>query len=59
MLRLTLILSLLLLPLPVPAQTITGVASVTDGDSLKIGGTRIRSGSFVMPWDWRRGARTP
>jgi hypothetical protein len=49
LLRLTLILCLLLLPLPVSAQTITGVASVTDGDSLEIRGTRIRLHAIDAP----------
>ena len=49
LLRLTLILCLLLLPLPVSAQTITGVASVTDGDSLEIRGTRIRLHGIDAP----------
>ena len=49
LLRLTLILSLLLLPLSTSAQTITGVASVTDGDSLKIRGTRIRLHGIDAP----------
>lgn len=49
LLRLTLILCLLLLPLPVLAQTITGVASVTDGDSLEIRGTRIRLHGIDAP----------
>ena len=49
LLRLTLILSLLLLPLPVLAQTITGVASVTDGDSLEIHGTGIRLEGIEAP----------
>jgi endonuclease YncB( thermonuclease family) len=47
LLRLTL--CLLLLPLPVSAQTITGVASVTDGDSLEIRGTRIRLHGIDAP----------
>jgi endonuclease YncB( thermonuclease family) len=49
LLRLTLILCLLLLPLPVSAQTITGVASVTDGDSLEIRGMRIRLHGIDAP----------
>ncbi|MBD1204708.1 MAG: thermonuclease family protein [Rhodobacteraceae bacterium] len=42
MLRPTLTLCLLLLPLLILAQTVTGVAIVTDGDSLEIRGTSIR-----------------
>ena len=49
LLRLTLTLCLLLLPLPISAQTITGVASVTDGDSLEIRGTRIRLHGIDAP----------
>jgi len=49
LLRLTLTLCLLVLPLPVSAQTITGVASVTDGDSLEIRGTRIRLHGIDAP----------
>lgn len=49
MLRLTLTLCLLLLPLSVSAETITGVASVTDGDSLEIRGTRIRLHGIDAP----------
>lgn len=49
LLRLTLILSMLLWSLPVTAQTITGIASVTDGDSLKIGGIRIRLHGIDAP----------
>ena len=49
LLRLTLTLCLLLLPLSISAQTITGVASVTDGDSLEIRGTRIRLHGIDAP----------
>ena len=49
MLRLALILCLLFLSLPVTAQTITGVASVTDGNSLEIRGTRIRLHGIDAP----------
>ncbi len=49
LLRLTLTLCLLLLPLSVSAQTITGVASVRDGDSLEIRGTRIRLHGIDAP----------
>ena len=49
MLRLALILCLLFLSPPVTAQTFTGVASVTDGDSLEIRGTRIRLHGIDAP----------
>jgi endonuclease YncB( thermonuclease family) len=49
LLRLALILCLLFLSLPVTAQTITGVASVTDGDSLEIRGMRIRLHGIDAP----------
>ena len=49
MLRLALTLCLLLLSLPVTAQTTTSVASVTDGDSLEIRGTRIRLHGIDAP----------
>ena len=49
MLRLTLTLCLLLLPLSISAETITGVASVTDGDTLEIRGTRIRLHGIDAP----------
>lgn len=49
LLRPTLTLCLLLLPLSISAQTITGVASVTDGDSLEIRGTRIRLHGIDAP----------
>jgi len=49
LLRLVLILCALLLSLPVSAQTITGVASVTDGDSLEIRGIRIRLHGIDAP----------
>ena len=49
LLRLYLILSLVFLALPVSAQAITGVASVTDGDSLEIRVMRIRSNGIDAP----------
>lgn len=49
LLRFTLILCLLFSPLLVSAQTITGIASVTDGDSLEIRGTRIRLYGIEAP----------
>ena len=49
LLRLYLILSLVFLALPVSGQTITGVASVTDGDSLEIGVMRIRLNGIDAP----------
>lgn len=49
LLRLYLILSLVVLALPVSAQTITGVASVTDGDSLEIGLILIRLNGIDAP----------
>ncbi|WP_445809762.1 thermonuclease family protein [Yoonia sp.] len=49
MLRFTLILCFLFSPLLVSAQTITGIASVTDGDSLEIRGTRIRLHGIDAP----------
>lgn len=49
MLRFTLNLCLLFSPLLVSAQTITGIASVTDGDSLEIRGTRIRLHGIDAP----------
>lgn len=49
LLRLFLIFSMLLLPMVVSAQTITGVASVTDGDSLEIRGMRIRLHGIDAP----------
>ena len=49
MLRLTLTLCLLLLPLSISAETITGVASVTDGDTLEIRGKRIRLHGIDAP----------
>lgn len=49
LLRFTLILSLMFSPLLVSAQTITGIASVTDGDSLEIRGTRIRLHGIDAP----------
>jgi len=49
LLRLALILCLLFLSPPVTAQTFTGVASVTDGDSLEIRGTRIRLHGIDAP----------
>ena len=49
LLRLTLILCLLFLPVTVSAQTIVGVPSVTDGDSLEIRGTRIRLHGIDAP----------
>lgn len=49
MLRLNLTLCLLLLPLSISAETITGVASVTDGDTLEIRGTRIRLHGIDAP----------
>ncbi len=49
LLRFTLILCLLFSPLLVSAQTITGIASVTDGDSLEIRGTRIRLHGIDAP----------
>jgi len=49
LLRVALILCLLLSALPVTAQTITGVASVTDGDSLEIRGIRIRLHGIDAP----------
>ncbi|MDT8858241.1 thermonuclease family protein [Paracoccaceae bacterium Fryx2] len=49
MLRLALILCLLFLSVPVTAQTIKGVASVTDGDSLEIRGMRIRLHGIDAP----------
>ena len=49
LLRLYLILSLVFLALPVSAQTITGVASVTDGDSLEIRVMRIRLNGIDAP----------
>ena len=42
MLRLIFTLCFFVISMPVSAQTITGVASVTDGDSLEIRGIRIR-----------------
>ena len=49
LLRFTLILCLLFSPLLVSAQSITGIASVTDGDSLEIRGTRIRLHGIDAP----------
>ena len=49
MLRTALILFFLLSSLPVAAETITGVASVTDGDSIEIRGTRIRLHGIDAP----------
>lgn len=49
LLRFTLILCLLFAPLLVSAQTITGIASVTDGDSLEIRGARIRLHGIDAP----------
>lgn len=49
LLRPVLILCLLLLSLPVSAQTITGVASVTDGDNLEIRGIHIRLHGIDAP----------
>lgn len=49
LLRFALILCLLFSPLLVAAQTITGIASVTDGDSLEIRGTRIRLHGIDAP----------
>jgi endonuclease YncB( thermonuclease family) len=49
LLRLTLTLCLLFLPLPISSQTITGVASVRDGDSLEIRGTRVRLHGIDAP----------
>jgi endonuclease YncB( thermonuclease family) len=49
LLRFTLILCLLFSPLLVSAQSITGIASVTDGDSLEIRGTRIRLHGIDTP----------
>jgi endonuclease YncB( thermonuclease family) len=40
---------LLFAPVPIAAQTITGVASVTDGDSLEIRGQRIRLHGIDAP----------
>jgi endonuclease YncB( thermonuclease family) len=49
LLRVALILCLLFSALPAAAQTITGVASVTDGDSLEIRGIRIRLHGIDAP----------
>lgn len=49
MLRVTLIICLLFAALSVAAQAITGVASVTDGDSLEIQGMRIRLHGIDAP----------
>lgn len=57
MLRLTLMLCLLLLPLSISAETITGVASVTDGDTLEIRGTRIRLHGIDAPESSQRCTR--
>ena len=47
--RFFLVLCLAFFALPVSAQTITGIASVTDGDSLEIRGTRIRLHGIDAP----------
>ena len=49
MLRVALIIYFLLSSLLVAAETITGVASVTDGDSIEIRGTRIRLHGIDAP----------
>lgn len=54
LLRCFLIFCLLLLPLTVSAQSLTGVASVTDGDSLEIRGTRIRLHGIDAPESGQR-----
>ncbi len=57
LLRLTLTLCLLLLPLSISAETITGVVSVTDGDTLEIRGTRIRLHGIDAPESSQRCTR--
>ncbi len=57
MLRLILTLCLLLLPLSISAETITGIASVTDGDTLEIRGTRIRLHGIDAPESSQRCTR--
>ena len=47
--RVALILCFLLSSLPVAAETITGVVSVTDGDSIEIRGMRIRLHGIDAP----------
>jgi endonuclease YncB( thermonuclease family) len=47
--HIALIAALLFAPVPIAAQTITGVASVTDGDSLEIRGQRIRLHGIDAP----------
>lgn len=54
LLRFTLTLCLLLLPLSISAQTITGVASVIDGDTLEIRSTRIRLHGIDAPESGQR-----
>jgi endonuclease YncB( thermonuclease family) len=49
LLRLAPTLCLLLLPLSISAETITGIASVIDGDTLEIRGTRIRLHGIDAP----------
>jgi endonuclease YncB( thermonuclease family) len=49
LLRLTLTLCLLLLPLSISAEASTGVASVTDRDTLEIRGVRIRLHGIDAP----------
>ena len=57
MLRLTLFLSVLLFPLAISAQTMMGMASVTDGYSLEIRGTRTRLHPIDAPESRELGTR--
>lgn len=70
MLRMISFLAILLSATPATANELNGVASVIDGDTVEIRGTRIRLHGIDAPesrqlctrpsgQSWRRGARSP